>query len=178
MEETRIALEEQKVQLEAEKQDLEVLKADALAQKAEMETLAAEKESQMAVYDSQIDLEQKELAAQQAILEKIIQLEATGNSPSYNGGQFTWPVPTSNRITSYFGPRNTGIQGASTYHKGIDIGAPSGTTIVAAYDGTVSIASYGYNGGAGNYVSISHGSGLSTVYYHCSVFWFQKGLLL
>lgn len=169
MEATKLEMEARKIQLEAEKQSLDVLREDALAQKAEMEKLASEKEKQMSVYETQIDLEKKELEAQQAILEKIIQLEKAGNTDDYYaGGQLTWPVPSSYRITSRFGPRNTGIPGASTYHRGIDIGAPTGSTIVAACSGTVTIASYGYNGGAGNYVSVNHGNGLTTVYYHCS----------
>ena len=60
-------------------------------------------------------------------------------------------------------------------HQGIDIGASYGTNILAACSGTVTIASYGYNGGAGNYVAISHGNGLSTVYYHCSSLLVNEG---
>jgi murein DD-endopeptidase MepM/ murein hydrolase activator NlpD len=79
---------------------------------------------------------------------------------------FTWPVPASKRITSYFGNRNQPTAGASTYHKGIDIGASTGTEIVAASSGTVVTAAY--SGSAGNYVMISHGNSTYTVYMHCS----------
>jgi len=44
-------------------------------------------------------------------------------------GQWNWNYP----ITSGFGPRNTGIPGASTYHSGIDVGIPTGTPL--AYQG-------------------------------------------
>ena len=65
-------------------------------------------------------------------------------------------------VTSRFGYR----WGKS--HKGTDIGANKGTAIVAAASGTVTISSYGYNGGYGNYVMISHGNGIQTLYGHCT----------
>jgi murein DD-endopeptidase MepM/ murein hydrolase activator NlpD len=85
----------------------------------------------------------------------------TGSSTS-----FTWPCPGSHTITSSFGYRNSPTAGASSYHQGIDIGAPSGTSIVAAGSGTVVTASY--SGAAGNFIMISHGNGVFTVYMHCS----------
>ncbi len=36
----------------------------------------------------------------------------------------SWLTPGFNHITSYFGYRNSPTKGASTYHGGIDIGAP------------------------------------------------------
>lgn len=77
---------------------------------------------------------------------------------------FTWPCPSSSRITSYFGDRESPTAGASTNHKGIDIGASSGNNIIAAAGGTVVIATYSQS--AGNYVMISHGGGVYTVYMH------------
>jgi murein DD-endopeptidase MepM/ murein hydrolase activator NlpD len=79
---------------------------------------------------------------------------------------FIWPVPSSGRITSTFGYRNQPTAGASTYHKGIDIGAPTGTAIVASAGGSVVTASYSVSGG--NYIMIYHGNGTYTVYMHCS----------
>lgn len=79
-------------------------------------------------------------------------------------GNFRWP--TSGRITSYFGYRNTGIRGASTNHKGIDIAVPYGTPIYAADGGTVSFS--GYKGAMGYVVIIDHGNGYCTYYEHNS----------
>lgn len=70
--------------------------------------------------------------------------------------------PVSGTVTSRFGSR----WGRS--HKGIDIGAPKGTTIKAVASGTVTVAQYGYSGGYGNYVMISHGNGIETLYGHCT----------
>ena len=58
------------------------------------------------------------------------------------------------------------MSGASSNHKGIDIGASAGADIIAAADGTVTAASY--SSAAGNYVMIDHGGGLYTVYMHAS----------
>ena len=70
--------------------------------------------------------------------------------------------PTSGVVTSRFGSR------WGSTHKGLDIGAPKGTPIKAAAGGTVTVAQYGYSGGYGNYVIISHGNGIQTVYAHCN----------
>lgn len=89
------------------------------------------------------------------------------------GTSFTWPCPSSTRVTSDYGPRESPTAGASTYHRGIDIGAAYGADIVAAADGTVVFA--GYSNSAGNYVTVSHGGGLYTVYMHCSSLVVSKG---
>jgi len=81
-------------------------------------------------------------------------------------GDFIWPAPSSGRITSNFGYRDQPTAGASTYHKGIDIGASSGSKIVAAASGTVVTASYSVS--TGNYIMISHGNDTYTIYMHCS----------
>ena len=86
-------------------------------------------------------------------------------------GSFRWPC--SGRLTSYFGYRNTGIRGASTYHQGIDIACAYGTTIVAADGGTVEYT--GYKGAMGYTVIINHGNGLKTYYEHCSSFAVSAG---
>ncbi|WP_330587924.1 peptidoglycan DD-metalloendopeptidase family protein [Anaerocolumna sedimenticola] len=79
---------------------------------------------------------------------------------------FIWPCPSSTRITSTFGNREQPTEGASTYHKGIDIGASTGSSIVAAAGGSVVTAAYSVS--AGNYIMIYHGDGIYTVYMHCS----------
>ena len=70
--------------------------------------------------------------------------------------------PTYGTITSRFGNRSR------DNHKGIDIAASKGTSIYAAASGTVSVSQYGYGGGYGNYIILSHGNGVQTLYGHCS----------
>lgn len=60
---------------------------------------------------------------------------------------FVWPVPGYNRISSKFGPRKSPTAGASSYHKGIDIPAPSGTSLVALCDGIVTFTGFSGSGG-------------------------------
>ena len=85
---------------------------------------------------------------------------------STNINNMLWPVPSSGRITSYFGYREAPTKGATTYHAGIDIGAPTGTNAVAALAGTVISARYDSSGGY--YVKIDHGNGVVTSYLHAS----------
>ena len=77
-----------------------------------------------------------------------------------------WPLPGDGRVYSKFGPRKAPTAGASTYHKGVDIGGEYGAQIVAALAGTVSKVGYAWDGG--NHVIIDHGNGVQTKYLHCS----------
>lgn len=79
---------------------------------------------------------------------------------------YAWPVPSSRRITSYFGPRERPTVGASTYHRGIDIGASHGSDIVAIDSGKVTRVAY--DSISGNYVEVTHSDGRVSQYLHCS----------
>ena len=85
--------------------------------------------------------------------------------PTMGSGEMAWPVQGT--ITSRFGPR------WGSYHQGVDIGADSGTSVLAADSGMV--ASAGRNGGYGNLVKIDHGGGKQTWYAHLSEFNVQVG---
>ena len=75
-----------------------------------------------------------------------------------NSMQLTWPVPSSRKISSHFGPR------WGRPHEGIDIPARKGSAIVAAADGVVVFS--GKMGGYGNTTVIAHRGGVFTVYAH------------
>lgn len=92
----------------------------------------------------------------------------TSASSSVSASGFVWPCPSSTRVTSEYGYRIHPLTGTKKMHNGIDIGASTGTPIVAAASGTVAAASY--NSSMGNYVMIDHGDSLYTVYMHCSAF--------
>lgn len=95
-------------------------------------------------------------------------LQNSGGNTNVNVSKkgFLWPLPGYGTISSGFGRRGVIIKGGGSFHSGIDIPAPIGTSIVAALDGTVSAAGYHYS--MGNYVLLSHGGGLYTVYMHAS----------
>ena len=65
------------------------------------------------------------------------------------------PVNKGYKITSYYGYRPAPKPGASTGHKGIDIGVPSGTAVKATKSGTVYLKSD--PGGYGKYIEMDHG---------------------
>ena len=82
--------------------------------------------------------------------------------------EWLWPLDGYTSISSYFGPRDTGIAGASKYHNGIDIPAPAGTPIRAAKTGY--IVPRGYHSDRGNWSVIDHQDGTYSEYQHMSSF--------
>jgi murein DD-endopeptidase MepM/ murein hydrolase activator NlpD len=87
----------------------------------------------------------------------------SANWPTQAMGMFRWPLNTG-RITDRFGANQSWRRGIR--HQGVDIGASTGTTVYAAASGTVSQATY--NSSLGNFVTIDHGNGYSTLYAHAS----------
>lgn len=81
-------------------------------------------------------------------------------------GHLNWPV--SGRVTSGFGYRS--IFGSYSYHAGIDISVPYGTSVAASDGGTVTFAgrATGSMWSYGNLVIIDHGNGIQTYYGHNS----------
>ena len=88
-------------------------------------------------------------------------------------GGYAWPCSSIRWITSKFGGRQSPGGIGSTNHKGVDIGTPMNTPILAAKSGTVTWASW--NGGYGHCVIIYHGQGNSTLYGHLNSYACQVG---
>lgn len=80
--------------------------------------------------------------------------------------------PTRGWVTSEFA-EHRGWGGRGRLHEGVDIAGPRGTPIMAPGDGVVTFS--GYYHGYGQMVTIDHGSGISTLYGHCSVMYVQEG---
>lgn len=152
------------------------LQSEAALEKENMENLMEKKNEQVEEYNASIEIQQEEVAKyEQAVAEAEAIIFAaeqaalanySSDGSAYTGGTFTWPVPSSYSITSYFGNRTSPVAGASSSHKGIDIACNTGDSIVAAASGTVIVATYNY--AEGNYVAIDHGGGVVTLYMHNS----------
>lgn len=196
---------ELKKSLESEKTEVETVKKDKEQKTAELQKLKAEKEEKAAnLTDEQKELEKK-LSEYKSQAEEYAKLEKQAiakedaarkaaqkssdnntntsgsnssnggqtNTTSYTGGKLGWPCPSSSRITSPYGYRI--LFGVRDFHTGVDIGATTGSNIVAAESGTVILANYGWNGGYGNYIILSHGNGITTRYAHASQLYVTAG---
>jgi murein DD-endopeptidase MepM/ murein hydrolase activator NlpD len=95
--------------------------------------------------------------------------------PKTADGQIAiYPLLKPAPITSRFGWRTHPLTGVRRFHAGIDIGAPTGTPVVATVSGT--IVSAGWNGGYGKAVVIEHSNGARhTLYGHLSQISVQAG---
>ena len=105
-------------------------------------------------------------SAARTYYEKIIEgyYDVSGNS-------LIWPIPGCYNISSSFGWREAPVEGASTYHNGIDISASVGTSVIASADGKVVFT--GYNRIRGHYLKVDHGESsagvnIITLYQHLS----------
>ena len=130
---------------------------------AEMEDLSAAEEASLEglILERERELESQQRAAG----------IAGGGDHSGAAGTFSWPV--TGTITSPFGWRSNPFGGAPEFHQGLDIAAPTGTTVTAAAGGTVIMAQW--YGGYGNYILIDHGGGYSTGYGHLSAIYVTTG---
>lgn len=96
------------------------------------------------------------------IASKMGRVTAAGNGgKTYKSIPISFKKPITATITSRFGSR------WGTNHKGLDFGAPTGTPIKAAAEGTVTFSGWN-SGGFGYLVIVSHGNGVQTYYGHCS----------
>ena len=111
------------------------------------------------------------------VAEKILTTLTSGGHGSGSGAKpvvtgessrVVFPLPEGTWVqTSQFGPRVDPINGESRIHSGVDLAAPQGTPIMAAADGTVTVARYTEAGG-GTIVIEHHidGTTLATAYIH------------
>ena len=194
LETEKAELQEMKTQTEAKQDSVQLLLNEKNKELQNVNAQIGEKSAQAKAYEDDIKAQEAKIAQMEAEIKKKEAEEAakkaaeeaarkaaaagktnnstakgnTGSTTTTSTGSSSlrWPCPASGRITSGYGKRKSPTAGASSNHKGIDISASTGSSIVAAAGGTVSIATYSYS--AGNYVVVNHGNGLSTVYMHCS----------
>lgn len=173
LEEEQATLEEAKADVEAEQASMEALMSEKQTQLAAVNADISDKEAAIKEYEAQIAEENETIAA----LEKAVEADkaklANQNKRTYDGGMFTWPCPAYTRISDDFGMRMHPTLGINKMHNGIDLAAPTGSSILAAYSGTVVAAAY--SSSMGNYVMIDHGDGLYTIYMHASALYVSTG---
>ncbi len=110
------------------------------------------------------------LVSEELISEPVGQVVLVGTKPAppkKGTGSFMVPLSRGYVITSNFGPR------WGRLHKGIDMGCPTGSPILAADGGVVYFA--GYQGSYGYVVKIDHGANFKSVYAHCSKLFVTEG---
>ena len=135
-------------ELEQKAEEFEILLAESeiLQEELMVEIAAKEKDLKEAKYD-----------------EYLAKLALQGDNPPSNAA---WVTPVSGyRLTSAFGMRKHPVLKVTRMHNGIDMACAEGTPIYATRAGTVTRTSY-QAGGAGNYVSINHLDGFSSIYMH------------
>ncbi len=168
MQQTYDKIEEQKKQLENLKSQLQKQEEDVKARQKEMEAdrqVIAEKKSEIDKDNKELEAMLNDLQAEaNALTEEIRRLQSTGTT--YEGGIMAWPAPGNTRVTSEFGYRLHPVLKYNKLHTGMDIGAATGSTVVAAADGTVIKSAY--NGSYGEMIMIDHGGGIVTLYAHNS----------
>lgn len=158
LEDTKKEAEDTKAQMEANKAELE---AQMEAKRKQMESIQLAQKNVKDAYAAMIETED-ELMAQY----KKAAAEYAAQS-TYVGGTFMWPLPAGNNVvTCKYGMRTHPITGKRKLHTGVDLRAATGTKVYAANKGTVTTS--GYSSAWGNYIIISHGGGITTLYAHLS----------
>lgn len=136
----------------------------AQAEAAYARQLEAQRQAELeAKRQAELEAQRQQQAAQQQQNQSGSQGSSQG-APSASG--LLWPVPSSHRVSSPFGYRNHPITHEYSFHRGIDIPASYGSDVVASLSGVVVISRY--HGSYGNYVVLSHGNGMRTLYAHLS----------
>lgn len=122
-----------------------------------------EKENRLESELDELEAESNRLQSAIASYQSASRPGSSTYMPAFKGGLIR---PASGRLSSGFGYRIHPISKKRRLHAGIDIAAPTGTSIVAAAPGVVITA--GTMRGYGNAVVLDHGGGFSTLYGHCS----------
>lgn len=100
-------------------------------------------------------------------------VDGAGGGIAYNPTGLIFPLSVPAPITSIFGWRSHPITGDRRFHSGTDLGAATGTPVIAAYTGQVEVADN--VGGYGLTVILNHNNALQTLYGHMSQLYVQPG---
>lgn len=193
--ETQKSLSEEMIALEKVRKEMEATEAELNKKREEADKILIELDAKGEEIQAMLDESE---AMQDELMEEIADLKddykeakhkewlatsvptparpGTDTTPSNQAPSSAgWVRPVkSYRLTSPFGMRIHPITGKETMHQGVDMAAPQGTPIYAAKDGKVTRTAY-QAGGAGYYVSISHGGGFASIYMHMTHYIVKPG---
>ncbi len=133
--------------------------------------LEAQIETDREAYEAELAREAELESQIQDMIAELERQEAANSITST--GTYIWPLPGYSPGSAY-GWRIHPIWGDMRFHAGEDIGAPSGTPILAADSGVATVIPNNGNG-YGNYIMINHGGGRVTLYAHMSAFAVSNG---
>ena len=185
LESTKEELDATQAELDAKREEADGVIAELLVKAEEIEGLKEELESEDQDLLSQIAQMEKEYTAAKhqewlAYMATYTTVPPATTAPASSGGSSggsgntgtstpssggTWLRPCSyTYMSSPFGFRTSPTAGASSYHQGVDLAAPANTPVYATRSGIVTANTY--SGTAGNYITINHGDGFSSIYMH------------
>lgn len=179
---TRDELTQTQQTLEEKRAEADEILTELIAKGAEFELMMDESEALQSDLMKEIAAAEKDLkeAEYKAWLATYVppttRPSGTDTTPSVQAPSSSgWVSPVSSyTLTSPFGMRKHPILGYERMHEGVDMAAPTGTPVYAAKSGKVTVTDY-QKGGAGNYVSINHGDGFSSIYMHLNSYIVSKG---
>ena len=173
----RDALAEDQAELQNKRDQMDAVEQVLAQKRVETDALLIEMKAKGDEYEAMIEeSEQMQEELMQEIANKKEEYQDAkdreqASSPVIGGATTTvngiqWTVPCSYwRVSSPFGYRYHPLSGVWKMHNGVDLTGPEETPIVATRSGYVTTAAY-QAGGAGNYVSLSHGDGFGSIYMH------------
>ncbi|MGN0365696.1 MAG: murein hydrolase activator EnvC family protein [Suilimivivens sp.] len=173
LEEEKTVFDEAKATVEEEEASLNALISVKEQEIYNVSSDIKNKEQAIKEYEADIAAQDETIKALEAAVAEERKRLAAEQGRKYDGGVFAWPAPSYTRISDDYGTRTHPILGIQQFHNGVDMAAPGGSPILAAYDGKVVAADY--NSSMGNYIMIDHGDGLYTIYMHASALYVSKG---
>jgi len=185
LEESRAELKEAEAELDEKRAKADELLAELNADKRALDALEAKWEDEEAALSAQIaaaeveytkavkaeEEERKRREEEERKKQEAANKNPGSSNPSSNA---TWGRPcTWSKLTSPYGYRTHPTTGQWKFHNGVDLANDRGTPIYAVRSGKVTVATYGST--YGNYVTINHGDGFSSLYAHMTHSVVSKG---
>lgn len=160
LEASRLTLADAEAELDEKREEGDRVIRELVAKGAEFEKLLekVQKDKNRLLDEiARVEARYEEVKEQEELIKRI----QAGERPT--SGSWIMPV-TGYVITSPYGEREAPTEGASTFHQGVDLSVSEGSPIYASRAGKVSSSSY--SNSMGNYVTINHGDGFSSIYMH------------